>query len=650
MTGIAQSSPGWSLGVRIEHAQNVERGKPCVPGFGMDEDDLQFGLVEVLKDEKSELGVGSYGAVYKAKCDELLCAAKILHRTFFQANDPGIGRVLRRFQQECRFLSRIRHPNIVQYLGLWRDPELQLPVLLMELLNESLTKFLERSTTPLPYHIQIDIAHDVALALAFLHSKDIVHRDLSSNNVLLTAGQHAKVSDFGMSKLIGDQSVGRTFTCCPGTEVYMPPEALRDPPVYTKKIDCFSFGPLAIQIITRKFPDPGPRTYQVNDAESPTGTAERPILEEERRRSHISIIDCDHSLLPIVMECLKYNHSNRPTSSQLCASISKLKEEPHYQKSRLETRCVDAGCNFQFRWKESVCAPCVMANGSATAIDKIMYVQPWGSSKVYSFDSEAKTWGELPDSHKRECCLVVVKGQVTVVGGCNDVEDFDTLTSLEVQSQGRLKWVAKLKRMPTKRYSAAAVSNEDVLIVTGGFTNGRLLSSVEIMDIECEQWYIASRLPCALYRHSAAIFGNSVYLLGGKDPSGSTTSVLKASLNLLLLRALSAKAVCESSNDTISHWKKLCRLPLSFMTSIIVRNKLGNEQLIAVGGYYSERQQRSSDLHIYNSASDAWLQAGTIISPRSSCIIAAISNDTLVIVGGKNKLGLLSNTVEITSY
>ena len=621
----------------------------------MEEDDLQFGHVEVLKDDRSELGVGSYGAVYKAKCDELLCAAKILHRTFFQTNDPGIRRVLRRFQQECRLLSRIRHPNIVQYLGMWRDPELKLPVLLMELLNESLTKFLERSTAPLPYHTQINIAHDVALALAFLHSKDIVHRDLSSNNVLLTAGKHAKVSDFGMSKLIGARSARRTLTHCPGTEVYMPPEALRDPPVYTKKIDCFSFGPLVIQIITRKFPDPGLRTCQVDDAQSPTGTAERPVLEEERRRSHISVIARDHSLLPIVIECLKYNHSNRPTSAQLCASISQLKEEPRYQESRLETRVSDAqsgGRNFQFTWKESTCAPCAMANGSATAIDKVVYVQPWGSSKVYAFDGEAITWEELPDSHKRECCLVVVKGQVTVVGGCNDLEDFNTLTSLEVHSRGQLKWVVKLKSMPTKRYSAAAVSNEDVLIVTGGFANGRLQSSVEIMDIESEQWYIASRLPCALHRHSAAIHGNSVYLVGGKDPSGSTTSVLKASLNLLLLRALSAKVVCESSNsDTIGClWKKLCRLPLSFTTSVLVCNKSGSEQLITIGGYYSDRQQRSNDIHVYNCASDTWLQAGTIISPRSSCITATFSNDSIIVVGGKNNLGLLSNTVEIASY
>ena len=446
----------------------------------------QFDSVQVLKDEDSELGVGSYGAVYKAKCDDLVCAAKVLHRALFQTNDPGARDVLSRFQQECRFLSQIRHPHIVQYLGMCRDPEFQLPVLLMELLDESLTKYLERSKVPLPYHVEINIAHDVALALAFLHSKDIVHRDLSSNNVLLIAGQRAKVTDFGMSKLVDARSaLRRTLTHCPGTEVYMPPEALKEPPTYTKKIDCFSFGPLAIQIMTRLYPNPGPRTHQVDDPQSPTGTAERPVLEEERRSTHISLIDRDHALLPIVMQCLKYDHSHRPTSAQLCMHIGELKQEPRYKESvSSSTQQLEGSQNVHFNWSESVRAPCEMASGSATAIDRVVYVQPWDSSKVYSFNFDSKRWAELADCQKRECSLVTVKGQVTAVGGCTDTEDFDTLTSLDMRSRGRSRWVVKLKSMPTKRYSTAAVSNEEVLIVSGGFSNGRPLSSVEIMDIE----------------------------------------------------------------------------------------------------------------------------------------------------------------------
>ena len=210
--------------------------------------------------------------------------------------------------------------------------------------------------------------------------------------------------------------------------------------------------------------------------------------------------------------------------------------------------------------------------------------------------------------------------------------------------------------MSTKRYSAAAVSNEEVLIVTGGFSNGRPLSSVEIMDIENEQWYIASKLPRALHRHSAALCGNIVYMLGGKDSSGSTTSVFQSSLSVLLLRAFSASQ--ESSTDATAHtsiaigspWKSACSIPLSFTSSLLVQSaSSGNKKLVAFGGYDSDRKQRLSDVHVYDPTNDSWLQVGAMLSPRSSCILAMLSNDSVIVVGGKNRLGLLSSTVEIGS-
>ena len=95
-------------------------------------------------DKSQPLGNGSYGAVYKAKCDQLPCAAKVLHPTIVDPSnhDPGAVRIMDRFRQECALLENIRHPNIVQYLAMTLDPEFRLPVLLMELLDESLTQML----------------------------------------------------------------------------------------------------------------------------------------------------------------------------------------------------------------------------------------------------------------------------------------------------------------------------------------------------------------------------------------------------------------------------------------------------------------------------------------------------------------------------
>ena len=228
----------------------------------------QFGYEKVQLIKTKPLGTGSYGAVYMAMCDDLPCAGKILHPTLFQSNDPGAMTVMKRFQQECSFLSAIRHPNIVQYLGSYEDPESQLPVLLMELMSDNLTQFLEQSQEPLSFHIQVNICHDIALALTYLHANDIIHRDLSSNNVLVVgAGNKAKVTDFGMAKLFDVNRTNMTpLTMCPGTLAYMSPEVLDNPPVYTKKLDSFSYGVLDIQIVTRQFPNPGPRSKKVKDS------------------------------------------------------------------------------------------------------------------------------------------------------------------------------------------------------------------------------------------------------------------------------------------------------------------------------------------------------------------------------------------------
>ena len=83
-----------------------------------------FKTVQLFKDRT--LGIGSYGKVCKAKCDDLLCAAKLIHETLFDptaqqliAPQRGHRLPMRRFEQECEFLSTIRHPNIVQYLGIY---------------------------------------------------------------------------------------------------------------------------------------------------------------------------------------------------------------------------------------------------------------------------------------------------------------------------------------------------------------------------------------------------------------------------------------------------------------------------------------------------------------------------------------------------
>ena len=287
---------------------------------------------------KDTLGIGAYGKVVRARLGKRPCAAKLLHDTMFIFDDPGQQIIVRKFKEECELLSSIDHPNIVKYLGTAQEPRTGRPVLLMELMHESLTGFLERSAVPLEYYSQFEICHDVALALAYLHSKSVVHRDLSSNNVLLTVDGTAKVTDFGMSRLIAMHSRATPLTQCPGTSVYMPPEALINTPRYFDKLDCFSFGVLTIQIATRQFPAPGDSCRYVDDSKYPTGQVIVPIPEIDRRRKHIDLVEPAHPLLPLAIKCIKDRESDRPSALEICEYLAPLRERPEERERRSKQR------------------------------------------------------------------------------------------------------------------------------------------------------------------------------------------------------------------------------------------------------------------------------------------------------------------------
>ena len=302
--------------------------------------------IQLFKDQT--LGIGSYGKVCRARYGSLPCAAKLIHETLF---NPEAFKLVeqekehrlpfKRFEKECEVLQNLRHPNVIQYLGVYQDPNTKLPVLLMELMDENLTHFLNNSSQQIPFHLQVNFCHDIALALSFLHANTIIHRDLSSNNILLISNVRAKVTDFGMATLrVSEQMTQFSRTMCPGTDVYMPPEAVEEKPLYTEKIDCFSLGVLIVQILTQVYPAPGKRQEVIEFRHSglPKGRKVKVTVPEmERRKSHIDLIDSNHPLLAVAFDCLKDLESDRPSAQQICKRTAALKESAEYTKSKKDT-------------------------------------------------------------------------------------------------------------------------------------------------------------------------------------------------------------------------------------------------------------------------------------------------------------------------
>ena len=151
-------------------------------------------------------------------------------------------------------MAEIRHPHVVQFLGLCYLEGSALPVLVMERLENSLDNLLESSPS-LPLTLKRSLLADVAQGLLYLHtcSSPIVHRDLSARNVLLTSSLVAKISDLGNARIVNLQpgQLAKTLTRVPGAQVYMPPESFDQKSQYGPQLDIFSFGHLALFTLTQ---------------------------------------------------------------------------------------------------------------------------------------------------------------------------------------------------------------------------------------------------------------------------------------------------------------------------------------------------------------------------------------------------------------
>ena len=184
----------------------------------------------------------------------LICAGKKIHEILLDAENIGIQEIVEKYVQECQLMSNLRHPNITLFLGVCFVPNCQLPVLLMERLDGSLDDLLEAVPT-ISEAVKQSILEDVARGLLYLHKhrSQIVHRDLTAKNVLLTSSLVAKITDFGNSRIVKLQpgQLARTLTKLPGTLVYMPPEALSAAARYGPSLDVFSFGHLALFTLTQ---------------------------------------------------------------------------------------------------------------------------------------------------------------------------------------------------------------------------------------------------------------------------------------------------------------------------------------------------------------------------------------------------------------
>ena len=296
-------------------------------------DQLKNLTLEDVIPQNKELGRGAYGKVFTVKYLGLPCAAKEIHSLLLDGVPLEEKKAIKRgFIRECYHCSLIRHPNIVQFMGIYYaagnqpDPTYDLPIMVMELMDTGLTSFITKNQSRIKMETKVSILHDVSLGLSYLHGRRpaVIHRDLSSNNVLLTSHLVAKISDLGMAKMIrADSKQTRSrLTKAPGTPHFMPPEALdEEDPVYGTPVDVFSFAAVALHLFSEEWPTP---TAQVK--KDPKTKMLVALTEAKRRLQYLEKLNEGSSeLREMVERCLENDPDDRPLIKEVTEFVEQLK-------------------------------------------------------------------------------------------------------------------------------------------------------------------------------------------------------------------------------------------------------------------------------------------------------------------------------------
>ena len=311
--------------------------KPQVHEFKEAVPELQ-NLIPELKDVtlkgvvplNDELGLGAYGSVFTVKHGDVVRAAKKIHPILIESvSDEEKQRIKDDFIRECLCCSSIRHPHIVEFVGVYyRSDQSSLPIMVMELMHTSLTKFVTNNKSNISFDKKIAILHDASQGLSFLHNHkpQILHRDLSPNNIMLTSKLVAKIGDLGVAKVVRAGSKDtisklRLTRAVPGTPDFMPPEVMEVNAAYGTPIDIFSFGGIALYVFSEEWPTPSALKQK-----DPNSKKMVTLTEAERRQQYLDKMTGKAiGLKRTVEQCLDDDPDERPPIQELSTTIESFK-------------------------------------------------------------------------------------------------------------------------------------------------------------------------------------------------------------------------------------------------------------------------------------------------------------------------------------
>ncbi|XP_028760145.1 probable serine/threonine-protein kinase DDB_G0282963 isoform X1 [Neltuma alba] len=270
----------------------------------MDTDCLDY---EILWEDLTigeQIGQGSCGTVYHALWYGSDVAVKVFSKQEYSDD------VIMSFRQEVSVMKRLRHPNVLLFMGAVTSPQ-RLCIVTEFLPRGSLFRLLQRNTAKLDWRRRVHMALDIARGVNYLHhcSPPIIHRDLKSSNLLVDKNWTVKVGDFGLSRLKHETYL--TTKTGKGTPQWMAPEVLRNEPS-DEKSDVYSFGVILWELTTEKIPWESLNSMQVIGA-----------VGFMNQRLEIPK-DVDPKWAAIIESCWHSDPACRPTFQELLERLREL--------------------------------------------------------------------------------------------------------------------------------------------------------------------------------------------------------------------------------------------------------------------------------------------------------------------------------------
>jgi tRNA A-37 threonylcarbamoyl transferase component Bud32 len=276
---------------------------------------IPFEELKIIK----KVGEGAFGEVYLGYWNKKKVAIK---KYFFvkkykdhqNKNFYNLKAILIKYIKEINIISNLRHPNLVLFLGASISKKNNCYLIMEYINNGNLFDFIHKEKEKLDMNLSINISLEIALAIKYLHCRNITHCDLKSKNVLLDQNYHIKITDFRFSKMVNILFEKSNKLKGKKINFYMPPEIMKNLK-YEEKSDVFSYGMIVYEIITGEIPY---SNYLPNQIIGIVGDCRKIIQVNDHNNNN-------PYLRKLIIQCLKYNIQERPSFKSIIRYLTKVK-------------------------------------------------------------------------------------------------------------------------------------------------------------------------------------------------------------------------------------------------------------------------------------------------------------------------------------